>query len=112
MPLDISLLNKPIKVHVCKDRTLSLVEPGGRPFNGVALPVYSVDTVEEGRQLIGLAGSKQYEEHPQLPGQPWLKINIGVLRFLELTDLDAVQDKLHQFHAAMRPKNEPVRQNS
>jgi hypothetical protein len=98
----IDLLSKPVKIHVCKDRTLSIVMPGGKPFNGVALPVYSVDTREDAENLIMLVGIRQYWEHPLLPGQPWMKIDIDFKIHLELDDLAKVQEKLHLAHRCLK----------
>jgi hypothetical protein len=104
---DTMLMNKnpldmPVLIHVCKDRTLTHRTWDQPVFNGKALPVYSVMTVEQAETLIALVGCKQYEEHPLLPGRPWMKINIGFKQYLELEDLDAVHDKLHEVFLRMR----------
>lgn len=90
--IDPSLLNQPVKIFVCRDRTLSY---GDKPFNGVAIPVFSVADTTEAEALIALVGSVQYEEHPLLPGQKWRKITLGTLHLLELKNLPDVQNKLH-----------------
>ncbi len=64
-------LKKDVRIHICKDGTLSICEPGEKPFNGVALPIYTVDTVKEAQSLITLVGAVQYQEHPLMPGCPW-----------------------------------------
>lgn len=91
-------LSRPIKIHVCKDRTLSYRAKGEPVFNGRALPVFSVDTKEEAEQLFLLTGRLQYTEHPQMPGKLWRKVTLpGALDFkpyLDLSDLDTVTDHL------------------
>jgi hypothetical protein len=89
-------LSRPIKIHVCKDRTLSYRALDEPVFNGVALPVYSVATKEQAEALLTAVGCRQYEEHPQMPGRPWLKINLDLKRWLELDDLPLVTAKLDQ----------------
>ena len=64
-------LQKEIRIHICKDGTLSYTRPHEKPFNGVALPIYTVDSVKEAENLIFLMGALQYKEHPLMPGKPW-----------------------------------------
>jgi hypothetical protein len=89
---------KPILIHVCKDKTLSFRRRHEPIFNGVALPVYSVDTVEDAKDLITMVGRAQYHEHPLLPGQVWYKITLNgdldFKRYLDIEDLTAVTEKL------------------
>lgn len=68
-------LSRPVMIHICKDGTISYRQMGERIFNGVALPVFSVDTVEEAQALQILCGAAQYTEHPQMPGKTWYKLS-------------------------------------
>jgi hypothetical protein len=92
--MKVDYLNNPVFIHVCKDRTLSYRTEGEPVFNGAALPVFSVMTEEEAINLITLVGSVQYESHPLIPGKTWKKINFMNKQYLELSDLDAVSEKL------------------
>lgn len=96
--IDPQHLDQPVKIHVCKDKTLTARAPGEPVFNEVAIPVFSVRDMSEATNLIILVSRVQYEEHPLLPNQPWFKITLdGALDFkqeLDLKDLPAVQAKL------------------
>ena len=59
--------NRPIKIHCCKDRTLSYRSEDEPIFNGVAIQVFSVNSEIEAEVLINLVGITQYEQHPLLP---------------------------------------------
>jgi hypothetical protein len=95
------MLDKPVLIHCCKDRTLTYRTRDEPIFNGVALPVYSVDSKEEAERLINTVGALQYEEHPLLPGRPWRKIDIDFKRHLEIEDLSAVTEKLDRVYKAI-----------
>jgi hypothetical protein len=94
MRVNAALLDKPIKIHVCKDRTLSYRNIRQPVFNGVAILVFSTDTVGEARRLIKLVSSRQYVEHPLIPGDPWYKVTLGLKTELEYEDLGEVQARL------------------
>lgn len=81
---------------------MTYAQRGQRPFNGVALPVFSVNTVEQAEALIMLVGIRQYEQHPLLPDKPWMKIDIDSKRYLVLDDLPKVTTKLERIFAGMR----------
>ena len=66
-------LERPIKLHVCKDGTITYRSAGEPVFNGRALPFFSVETVEEAQQLQVLFCALQHGEHPDLPGQSWYR---------------------------------------
>lgn len=68
-------LSRPVMIHICKDGTISYRQMGERIFNGVALPVFSVDTVEEAHSLQVLCGAAQWEEHPKMPGKTWYRLS-------------------------------------
>ena len=64
---------KPIMIDICKDGTISYRQRGERSFNGKALPVFSVNTVEQAKDIQVRFGKVQYKEHPLLPNQPWYR---------------------------------------
>lgn len=74
---DKDVFSRPIKIHCCKDRTLTYRNKLQPIFNKVALPVFSVNSVDEARQLIALVSNRQYDEHPLNPGDTWWKIDMG-----------------------------------
>ena len=91
-------LSRPVKIHICKDRTLSYRRVGEPIFNGVALPVFSVETEEEANDLFLLIGTRQYGDHPapafkhnETTG--WMKLfndTAGNRQHLNLDDLDEI----------------------
>lgn len=98
----------PINIHLCKDRTLSYRNRVEREpvFNGVAVPVLSVRTVEEAESLIFLVGKKQYENHPhprwKLPY--WRKLFNGVAghkAYLDPEDVPEAEEYLHRMYQSM-----------
>jgi hypothetical protein len=95
-------LSRPIVINCCKDRTLTYTKRGQRPFNRVALPVFSVHSIEQAEALITLVGIRQYEEHPLLPGRPWMKIDIDFKRHLDVNDLPKVTTKLENAFSLLR----------
>jgi hypothetical protein len=60
-------------LDLCKDGTLSYRRRAQLPFNGVALPVFSVDTEEQAREAQVHFCRRQWVAHPYLPGQPWYR---------------------------------------
>jgi hypothetical protein len=63
------------------------------------MPVYTVPTKQDAEDLILLVGSKQYVEHPNMPGKPWYKLSVGrfvFVRHLEPSDLDEISQILDQ----------------
>ena len=102
---DRDLLQKKILIHVCKDRTLSYRKPLQPIFNGVAIPIYSVDSVDEARALIRMVSKAQWVEHPDIPGDTWYKIDMGLnVVYLDddLHQLDEVQKKLHEAYQLLQ----------
>lgn len=90
-----------IVIHICKDGTISYRDKakGEKVFNGVALPVFAVDTVEQAESIQLRFGRLQYSDHPQMPGKPWFKwtdfsgdqkdldkVAAAILRFWENTE--------------------------
>lgn len=74
--------DRPVTIHLCKDRTLSYRWRGSNEpvFNGVAVPVLSVRSEEEAEQLLLLVGTRQYEPHPhpKFKHPYWMKLFNGV----------------------------------
>lgn len=84
-------------LHVCKDGTVTYRDKVAREkvFNGRALPVFSVDTVEEAKAVQIRFCKLQYGSHPLMPGRPWFKL----YSFSgELEDLDRVRDMFAQYY--------------
>lgn len=98
-------LSRPVLIHVCQDRTISYRTKDEPVFNGVALPVYSVDTKEEAERLCFLSCTAQNRRHPH-PAYPhdlwWAIPNIDGKQHLDLDDLDTVAHRLQERHAIMR----------
>jgi hypothetical protein len=65
--------SRPIMIHVCKDGTISYRDKTKNEpvFNGRALPVFSVDTVEQAFQIQVLFGRRMYTAHPDMPNRVW-----------------------------------------
>lgn len=92
-------------LHVCKDGTVTYRDTavGEKVFNGRALPVFSVDTVEEAKQIQIRFCRLQYGSHPLMPGRPWYKLN----EFSgELEDLDRVTKMFAQHHEERMERKE------
>lgn len=102
MPMEKTDFGRAIVIHVCKDGTISYRTRKQKVFNGVALPVFTVDTEDEARALQVRFGRCQYGEHPQLPGRPWY-------RWTNFTgnadDLDAVADQCRAWYATLKEKS-------
>ncbi len=84
-------------IHVCKDGTVTYRDTATKEkvFNGRALPVFSVDTVDDAQAIQIRFCRLQYGSHPLMPGKPWYKLN----EFSgELEDLDRVRDMFMDFH--------------
>jgi hypothetical protein len=64
-------LTRPILIDICLDGTLTYRAKKEKVFNGDALPIFSVNSKEEAKQLLVMCGSKQYQNHPLLPNDPW-----------------------------------------
>ena len=98
-------LNRPIMVHLCKDRTLSYRKRSEPVFNGAALPVFSVESEEEAQDLIVLIGTAVHGEHPLLPpGRPWYKLFNGIADnkpSLELADLEEAEAYIAEAYEAL-----------
>ena len=64
---------RPIVVHLCQDGTITYRTRSEPVFNGVALPVFTVNTEEQAKEIQARFCRRQYTEHPQQPGRPWWK---------------------------------------
>lgn len=83
-------------IHICKDGTISYrnAHLKEKVFNGVALPVFSVDTIEQAQAIQVLFGRKQYGPHPDMPGRSWYRwTDFGGT----LEELDAITERLKQW---------------
>lgn len=94
--------DRPIMIHICKDGTISYRDKRTKTkvFNGRALPVFSVDTVYDAKQLQVRFGRLQYGPHPEAKAHTgtlnWYKLNdFGG----ELEDLDGVTEMFAAFYA-------------
>ena len=90
---------RPIMLHVCKDGTVTYRDKRKREkvFNGVALPVLSVDTVEEAERIQVRFCRLQYGRHPHPRGpERWYTLT----QFAgEIEDLDRVMADFATFWA-------------
>lgn len=94
-----NMFARPIMIHVCKDGTVTYRDKtkGEKVFNGVALPVFSVDTVEEARQIQIRFCRLQYGKHPHRNGPAeWYVLNAFSG---ELDGLDLVTAEFATFYA-------------
>ncbi len=101
-------LSRPIMFHVCRDRTLTYRQLGEPVFNDVALPVFSVDTIEEAEELqVMVCECVRDAYHPSMPNKPWYKIYMGTyLVDLEVEDLERVTDKLKGAYKMIKENKE------
>lgn len=90
---------RPIMLHVCKDGTLTYRDKtkGEKVFNGVALPVFSVDTVDDAKRIQTRFCRLQYGKHPHPKGpEQWYTLT----QFSgEIDDLDRVTADFATFWA-------------
>lgn len=68
-----SHLSRPILIDICKDGTISYRTVEQRRLNDAALPVFSVNTIDEAQFIQVTFGRRQYHEHPDIPGQGWYR---------------------------------------
>jgi hypothetical protein len=68
-------LTRPILIHCCKDGTITYRTRREKIFNGVALPVFSVDTIEQAEALQVRFCRLQKVNHPLMPGKGWFTLN-------------------------------------
>ena len=63
----------------------------------MAFPVFSVDTVEQAEAIQVLFCTKQYTDHPDMPGKSWyVWTNFGG----EIEDMNEVTLKMDEFYEA------------
>lgn len=106
-----NVFSRPIMLHVCKDGTLTYRDKTKREkvFNGVALPVFSVDTVEEAQRIQTHFCSLQYTRHPHKNGpEKWYVVSPMIFRG-ELEDLDRVMVEFAKFWAESIKKTREAR---
>jgi hypothetical protein len=98
---------RPVKIHICKDGTISYRRPSDRILNGVAMPVFSVDNEDQAQAIQIRFGRQQYVNHPEQPDRPWYRISVlgdgkdPVLRdgkgFLEVDDLPGITNMFRDY---------------
>lgn len=71
--LTVPNFDRAVLIDVCKDGTISYRTRAKREgrLNNAALPVFSVNTVEEAMRLQVHFGAKQYTSHPEQPTRDW-----------------------------------------
>jgi hypothetical protein len=107
--LDVTEISRAVVLYCCKDGTISY-EPRNamgavaKPFNGVALPVYSVESVEEAKMLQTLCCSLSPVPDKRLPGGQRYTITMPNMKPFSrnVDDLKKVQDILHQMYRRMK----------
>lgn len=104
-PVD-HILSRPVLIHICKDGTISYRRHGEPVLNGVAIPVFSVNTVEEAKEIQVRFGRRQYTPHPG-NGMDWYRISVlqdgtdPAFRdppVLETSDLDGITEMFSNFY--------------
>lgn len=93
---------RPIMLHVCKDGTVSYRDKRTKTkvFNGRALPVFSVNTVEEAKLIQVRFCRLQYGPHPQAKPDTGTQDWYVLTSFSgELDDLDRVAAEFADFYA-------------
>lgn len=104
-------LSRRVLIHVCKDGTFTYRIPPAPVFNGLALPVYSVDTEDEAQALQVRLCRLQRTQHPQMrKGEPWYTLSTlgddqdpALCRpdGLELADLEIITELLDEHYQAL-----------
>ena len=92
-------LDRAFIIFVCKDGTVTFKPKGQPPFNGIALPVHSVDTIAEAVQVQVTLCRKQYTSHPKLGKEPWYT----------LTNFDGEIDSLAKVAQQMQAVSAKIR---
>lgn len=94
-----TVFDRPIMIHVCKDGTVTFRDKtkNEKVFNGIALPVFSVDTVDEAERMQTHFCRLQYGRHPHRNGpKHWYVLT----QFSgEIEDLDRVMADFATFWA-------------
>ena len=93
----VSTLDRKILIDICKDGTISYRERGGYRLNNAALPVFSVDTVEDAKRLQARFCTLQYDRHPDPKGPEQWFVLPGFSG--NLNELDVVTARLATFWA-------------
>lgn len=88
-------------VRICKDGTLTIAKRKEASFNDAALPLVGCDTKYEAEVVIAHYGTMQHKQHPEMPGEPWMKVwDFGG----ELDDLYELRDRIVRFYARKEVK--------
>jgi hypothetical protein len=100
-------LSREYIIHICHDRTFTIRKKGEPVFNGVALPVFSTDTLEQAKSLQMLHCKRNLVEHPDLPGQPWMRFffpnDPNQNQLIEYHELERVANVLRESAKRMFP---------
>lgn len=117
-PVRATHLDRPVLLHVCKDGTVSYRTRAEPVFNGKALPVFSVNSVDEAQAIQVRFCRRGYGPHPQMPGRVWYKLSrLGdgtdpAMRqggVLELDDLEGITAMFSAFYADLLARNQRTR---
>ena len=100
-------LSRRFVIHVCKDCTVTIRQPGQKVFNGVALPVFSTDTLEQADSIRVAFCRVIPLQHPKMEkGETWYKLArlgdgqdplLSGKALLELEDLDGIANMFRTF---------------
>lgn len=103
-------LHRRYMIHVCKDGTISYRDTAANEpvFNGVALPVFSVNTEKEAKAIQAMFGRLCYFPHPKQPDRPRYRLaSLGdgrpLDRLLEIEDLDVITRIFTEFYTKEYP---------
>jgi hypothetical protein len=114
------IFKRPVIVHIGKDGTISYLNRATmtQPVLVEALmPVYSVDTEEQAKQLQVIFGRLQYRDNTREPGKSWYVLHLlpdGTLLmnreppYLQISDLPGITKKMHDWYEGMygrKPEN-------
>ena len=96
-----------VRIDCCKDGTISYRLKCETPLNGVALEVFSVNTISEAIQLQTATCRLMYEDHPNMKAKErgWFKLASGpfVDGFTgEIDDLPRVSEYFAEVYERIR----------
>jgi len=87
-------------IHVCADGTVTYRDTVTKEkvFNGRALPVFSVDTIEEAKAIQIRFCRLQYGSHPLMPGRSWYVLSTFTGQVEDLNRVRSDFMKYHKLH--------------
>ena len=102
-------LNRAVTIHICKDGTVTYRMKGQKAFNGIAFPVFSVDTEQQAKDLQTRFCRLSTFHHPKMkPQEKWYKLSnlpdgtdlaLRPEAVLELEDLKGITAMFRTFYA-------------